>query len=209
MRLTDRDTEILQAMVTKVRLFSLRQIAEHWFCGDVANTRRRLRLLQARLLVEQISVRSRTLPEFAEPLIRWRPGQPEPRFEAVAYALQNRWNGRPVRESAAFIATVQASQLYGGVQRGELKNRLQATHDLGVSAVWLTLRQNAPKLAASWCGEDLLASTRRGQKLPDSFLLDAHGNVAAAIEFGGSYDAQRVEAFHLDCDDRSLPYQLW
>ena len=209
MRLTNRDTEILRALATKVRLFSLRQIAECWFIGDVANTRRRMRSLKNRSLVNQVTVRSRNLPEFSSPLIQWRPGQPDPRFEAVAHILQSRWTGRSVRDCAAFIATTQTAQLFGGVQRGELKKQLQVTHDLGVAAVWLTLFRTMPAVAEAWCGEDLLAATRRGEKLPDSFLLDGDGQIAAVIEFGGSYDAARVEEFHRDCDDRQLPYQLW
>ena len=29
------------------------------------------------------------------------------------------------------------------------------------------------------------------------------------LEFGGAYDAARVERFHEDCAERRLPYQLW
>jgi len=39
--------------------------------------------------------------------------------------------------------------------------------------------------------------------------VDAAGNVAWVLEFGGGYDAARVEAFHVDCAARNLPYQLW
>ena len=43
--LTQRDIEILLALVQKVRIFSLRQIARHWWHGEMANARRRLNLL--------------------------------------------------------------------------------------------------------------------------------------------------------------------
>ena len=43
--LTNRDPEILQALVQKVRLFSHRQIADHWWNGELANARRRLKRL--------------------------------------------------------------------------------------------------------------------------------------------------------------------
>ena len=43
--LTQRDFALIIALVQKVRLFSLRQITEHWWSGETANARRRLRQL--------------------------------------------------------------------------------------------------------------------------------------------------------------------
>jgi hypothetical protein len=71
------------------------------------------------------------------------------------------------------------------------------------------MQRVAPQWAAAWRGEDLLAHTRRGEKLPDAFIVTETDQVAWVVEFGGGYDAQRVEAFHLDCAERQLPYQLW
>ena len=209
MTLTERDQELLLALVCKVRLFSLRQLANHWWNGDMANTRRRVKQLGSASLVERITVRSRTQPEYTQPIVVWNPGQPEPNHAAAANHLQQRWKGRAVRESSACIATMKAANLFGGRQRDHLKSPLQATHDLGVAAVWLRLHADAPDWAEAWRGEDLLAQTRRGQKLPDSFIVDAEEQVISVIEFGGSYDARRVAEFHRDCDDRGLPYQLW
>jgi hypothetical protein len=207
--LTGRDQEILLALVQQVRLFSLRQIAEHWFGGEIANTRRRLKALARVDLVRRATVSARTLPPIHNPLAAWRPAQPTPHFGQVSYQLRERWARRAVRVTTAFVATDRAAQLLGGKLRGELKHPTQATHDLGVAAVWLTLRRRAPEWAAAWRGEDLLAHTRRGQKLPDAFLVNDSGDVLWAIEFGGSYDSARVEAFHEDCAYRRLSYQIW
>jgi hypothetical protein len=38
LHITDRDHEIIQALVQKVRLISQRQIAERWWDGDLPNT---------------------------------------------------------------------------------------------------------------------------------------------------------------------------
>lgn len=209
MTLTERDQELLQALVCKVRLFALRQLASHWWFSDVANARRGLKRLNAVGLIERIGVRSRSLPKLAEPVSVWQPGHQEPDHAAVANTLQQRWKGRAVREAAACVATDQAAHLFGGRRRGALKNPLQATHDLGVAAVWLRLHAEAPEWANAWQGEDLMAHTRIGQKLPDAFIVDGEGHTVSVIEFGGSYDTQRVTEFHRDCDDRGLPYQLW
>lgn len=207
--LTPRDQEIIGALVLKVRLFSQRQIAETWWRGDVGNARRRLRRLQAAQFVERIEVLARTLADLSQPLVVWRPGEPAPAFGHVAHGCQARWQRRLLRPSAAWIATARGAQLWGGAQRGQLKQPTQASHDLGVAAVWLHLRATSPAMAAAWRGEDSLAHTRRGEKLPDAFLVDGKEQPACLIEFGGAYDLARIREFHEDCAKRGLPYQLW
>jgi hypothetical protein len=192
-----------------VRLFSQRQIAEHWWAGEFSNARRRMKRLAANGLAARITVQARSIPELRSPLITWRPGDPDPEYGRISYQCQQRWRMSAVRPCTAWIATEKGAQAYGGVRRGELKLATQATHDLGVSAVWLRLSQVAPDWAAAWRSEDLLAHTRRGEKLPDAFLVDQNEQVVWAIEFGGAYDQARVRAFHQDCLARQLPYQLW
>lgn len=209
MKLTPRDSDILQSLTLKVRLFSQRQIAEHWFGGEVVNARRRLKQLGEADLLQRISVHARPLPPLDAPLVSWQPDQPEPDFGAIAYRCQQRWRMRPPRRSTAWLATERSAQLFGGVRRGELKQPTQATHDLGVAAVWLRLNETVPQWAAAWRGEDLLAHTRRGEKLPDAFIVDSDEQIAWVVEFGGGYDAPRVAAFHADCVHRQLPYQMW
>ena len=48
LHLTGRDRAIVQALVQKVRLFSQRQIVDHWWNGELANSRRRLKRLADR-----------------------------------------------------------------------------------------------------------------------------------------------------------------
>jgi len=73
----------------------------------------------------------------------------------------------------------------------------------------LQLCNDNPQRAAAWRGEDLMADTRRGEKLPDAFIVNARGEVSSVVEFGGAYDAERICAFHEDCVNRTLPYELW
>lgn len=213
--LTPRDQELLQALVQKVRLFSQRQVADHWFDGDVANARRRIKQYEAADLVRRIDVQARTLPELNQPVAAWSPGKPALDYQAVSYRLQSRWKGSPVRPCTAIIATERLSQHYGGRNRGELKHPLQATHDLGVAQIWLHLHGQFPDWATAWRGEDLLAHTRRGEKCPDAFIVNESNDVFCVMEFGGAYSAERVRDFCEDCvqqesaGQRGLPFQLW
>ena len=207
--MTGRDTGVVQALVQKVRLFSQRQVADHWWNGELVNARRRLKRLAAGGLLSRITVQARPLPALDAPLASWQPGQDAPDFGQIAYRCQQRWRKQPTRPCTAWIATDQAAQLFGGIRRGELKHPTQATHDLGVAAVWLRLRAIAPQWAEAWRSEDLLAHTRRGEKLPDAFIVDSSEQVLWVIEFCGGYDGPRVAAFHEDCAARGLPYQLW
>ena len=207
--LQTRDHELLLGLVQKVRLFALRQIADHWWDDEIANARRRLKTLAAAALVQRMTVAARTLPPIDAPLAVWQPGQAPPDFGRLSYQLQSRWRRRAVRPITAYVATNHAAQLFGGKCRGELKHPLQATHDLGVAAIWLNLRAQAPEWADAWRGEDLLAHTRRGEKLPDGFIVNETGDPTWVIEFGGAYDAPRVQEFHEDCSGRDLSYQIW
>jgi hypothetical protein len=209
LNLKQRDREILLALAQKVRLMALRQVADHWWDGELANTRRRLKALAGAGLVRRVTVSARTLPPIEKPVVTWQPGQSAPPYGKVSYRLQERWARRAVRPTAAYTVTDRAAQLFGGRGGGELKHSLQATHDLGVAAVWLCLHCQAPAWAEAWRGEDQLAHTRVGEKLPDAFIVSDTDEVAWAIEFGGSYDAPRVQDFHEDCARRDLPYQIW
>jgi hypothetical protein len=207
--LTPRDHELLLGLVQKVRLFSLRQIASHWWDNEVANTRRRLKTLASSALISHLTVAARTLPPIETPLAVWQPAQPAPDMGKLSYQLQSRWRQRPVRAMSAYVASSRAAQLFGGKSRGELKHPLQATHDLGVAAIWLNFHDRAPEWADAWRGEDLLAHTRLGEKLPDGFIVNQAQETVWVIEFGGAYDASRVQEFHDDCARRDLPYQIW
>lgn len=207
--LTERDHELLQALVQKVRLFSLRQLALNWWDGQLANARRRLKQLAAQGLVNRIEVTARTLPSIRQPIIVWHPADVAPNFDSASYQFQKRWDSSAARPCTAFVATERLSRIFGGQRRGDLKHPLQATHDLGVAEVWLHLCRTAPACAGAWRNEDILAHTRRGEKCPDAFIMNDHNEVVSVIEFGGAYSAERVRAFHDDCAERGLPYQMW
>jgi hypothetical protein len=207
--LCDRDREILVALTVMVRVLALRQIAAHWFDGDLANARRRLRILEAAGLVTRATLVARPLPPLLHPVATWEPGQTVPDAGGVSYRLRSRWRRQPARACRAVLATARTGQLLGVRTAGQLVRPTQSSHDLGVAAVWLHLDRTAPDRAAAWRGEDVLAHTRQGQKCPDAFLVDGRGEVTAVVEFGGDYGPDRVRAFQQDCIDRRLPFEIW
>lgn len=207
--LCDRDREILVALTQKVRVLAFRQVAAHWFGGDLANARRRIRILTAAGLLTRATLLARPLPVLLAPVATWRPGDPTPDPGVISHRLKARWRNRPTRAGRVVLATPRTGQLLGVRATGELARPTQSSHDLGVAAVWLHFDRTDPDRAAAWRGEDLLAHTRRGEKCPDAFLVDARGEVRAVVEFGGDYGPERVRAFQLDCVDRRLPYEIW
>ena len=208
-RLCERDEEIAHGLAICVRLFSLRQIAQHWFFGDLANARRRMRQLQKANIVECVQVRARPLPQLRAPEVAWSPGDATPNFGAASVRFRTRWRTLPVRTYAAFVASGQTKRRYGGRGGSVIKNGVQVTHDLGVAQIWMLLDEQRPHLADAWRGEDVMAQTRRGQKLPDAFIVDSQQRTACVIEFGGAYETQRIRDFHEDCRNRGLPYEIW
>jgi len=206
--LTPRDRELTDSLLFKVKLLSLRQIADAWWGGQVPNARRRLHRLADKGFLLPVTVSARPLPPLRQPICEWHPGDPSPDFGQIAYRLQSRWT-QPTRRMATWIATPRAAKLLGGVGHEQLNNPVQAGHDLGVAAVWLRLRETSPAWAEAWQGEQLWAEQRRGEKLPDAFIVGTGGNPICVVEFGGTYGSDRVEAFHVDCARRNLPYQIW
>lgn len=212
MRLVTRDDDILRTLALRLRLLSLDQVAAGWWePGErgLVNARRRLAMLVAVGLLRKLRVQVRPLPALDGPALVWRPSDPEPDFGAVAWCLQSRWQ-EPPRSTTVYIATRRGANQYGGRQRGELRREFQATHDLGVSAIYLRLRAISGREANDWIGEDVLAPHRRGEKLPDAVLAEEpEAPPRMVLEFGGAYDAGRVRRFHESCVDERWPYQLW
>ena len=212
MRLTDRDQEILSSLCTKVRLFTAQQIADCWWrdaSTSLATARQRMGKLVASEFVAQLRVLAAPLPLLHSPVIAWAPGDEAPDYGAAAWQLQSRWK-EPVELTRVYLATNKACRLFGGKRQGSLKAEYQATHDLGVSQMYIQRRIKSEQAIANWIGEDVLAHYRKGQKLPDAVLAPAPGeNPSLVLEFGGAYDKRRVEAFHKDCAKRELAYEVW
>lgn len=212
MAFTPRDDEILKTLALKVRVLSLSQIAAAWWTptpGGQASARRRLAaLVNARLLLS-LPIQARPLPPIEAPFVCWRPGRSAPDFGALAWKLQSRWT-RPPRRTTVYFASKRGANQYGGRLRGEIKREFQVTHDLGVAQVYLNLLRANPDAAAQWVGEDMLRYSHPKDKIPDAVLLSARGeSPRLVVEFGGSYDVDRLKKFHRHCAARALPYEIY
>ncbi len=190
----------------------LTQVASTWWPNSKSSielARRRLSVLIENGLLTTATVTAAKLPEIVRPIASWSPGDLEPDLGAIAWKLQSRWI-EPPRQCRAYLATSLAAKHFGGRANGKLKHQYQATHDLGLTEVYLRLRQDRPELLPYWLGEDLVAPYRLRQKLPDAIIAESpSATPKLVIEFGGSYDKQRVTNFHRDCQDRALPYEIW
>ena len=208
MRFHARDLLLLEALALRIRLIGQRQAAEAFWAGHIANTRRRLKQLTEFGMLSRAVVNAQPLPELTSPIVRWQPGQAIPDSDRVAFQLQSRWRYRSLRPTVVYFPTTSTIAHFGGRERSQ-SLLTQVTHDLGVTAIWIRFAQEPNSAAAVWVGEDILAPTRVGQKLPDAALVDQHGSPTLLMEFGGSYGPKRVSDFHDDAAVRGLPYQLW
>jgi hypothetical protein len=212
MILGPRDLEILDALNTKVRVLSLGALAATWWTptptGRKNAAKRLAALVEARLLRREV-VLARPMLTLASPEFAWFPGERPAVFGALSWRLQARWSGHP-RRTVVYFATPRALGLLGGAAPGSIKNLCQVTHDLHVGGVYLAYRRRWPAHAARWQGEDGVARDRRRREtLPDALLISVAGEPYRAVEFGGSYAARRLAAFHDYCRDCGLPYEIW
>ena len=209
--MTTRERELVSALASKIRLLSFDEILRSWWPPSKSasiNARRRLaELVNVGLLVRERAYARPRLP-LEQPIFRWKPGEESPDFGKLAWSVKSRWT-EPPRDVTVYLATRRAAAIFGGRADGKIKNVSQATHDIHLGALYLKLMKEAPTIAAGWIGEEILAPTREHQKLPDAILHDREGRPRLVIEFGGAYPADRLQAFHEDCAERALPYELW
>ena len=211
MMLTDRDLEIIATLNTFVRMLSLHQIAATWWSASQTghkNAAKRLSQLCKCDLLQHDAVLAQAILPLSSPEYAWFPGERAPKVAELSWRLQARWSGHPV-ETSVYFATPRGLAVFGGSTPGKIKNLCQTTHDLHLGMVYLAYRQRWPADARCWVGEDFLAPTRKHQKLPDAMLLNAQAEPFRAVEFGGSYSPRRLLAFHHDCSERGLPYEIW
>ncbi len=212
MLLTDRDSEILAALCTQIRMITPRQTAHGWWPRrekDAVNAQARLRVLHSAQYLVKATVLARPLPILRGPVVRWSPGEFLPDFGAVAWKLQERWRVA-ARQTTVYLAAPRSRRLFGGNQRGVIRRQFQAGHDLGVTQMYVCIRRYNPQLLPCWIGEDRLAPARRQQKLPDAVLSASPDTLPyLVLEFGGAYDKARVQDFHTDCEARGLSYEIW
>ena len=202
MILDSADMDVLELLTWRVRLATAAQIAE--LTGQPRIWRG---LLKAGLVAKAGAVVA--VPELRRPLATWAPGQPPPRFSALAWSLLKRRRFTPSRRVQVFWATARAVRIVGGVGGG-IRQPMQVEHDLGTTAIFLRRRVLAPEDAKRWISEDVFRWKTGGKgKVPDALLCSAAGTSDLAIEFGGAYSASRTRGFHRSCSGLQLPWELW
>lgn len=207
-----RDREILSALSLRVRMAHLHQIARTWWPSyeTLDCCRSRLDQLIANQLIARCEATVIRMQPLASSLAKWRPTQQSPDLGKLAWTLSVRWQEPPIPTSVYF-ALPRLAQRYGGRRKGTIPRSFQISHDLAVTEMFLAIRRHRSELAHLWVDEDRLAPFRRGEKLPDAVIADYPGAPPRLVlEFGsGNYGADRLRAFHDDCEMRGLPYEIW
>lgn len=208
---TPRDREIVETLAAKVRALSLAQVARGWWEPSQRreeHARNRLRLLGRAGLLDAYRVNVHPPLELRGPVIRWKPGEPDPDAEAAATQLQARWT-EAARPTSVYTASPLAANLFG-CSGGELPELTHRDHDLLLGEVFVAYLRSEPDAARRrWVGEAARPKAGYRVKDPDAFLVDDAGNTLRVIESGGKYDAGRVAEFHEHCAEHGLPYELW
>jgi hypothetical protein len=211
-QLTARDLDILHALTHCVRLFSIQQIAGCWWKFAAKNStalRDRIRILVECGWVRRGTVFARPLPHIEQPLFVWRPREPAPAFDTLAWKSQSRWS-EAAKTIPVIVASDKSSRRFFGRRARGIRQGFQTTHDLGVAEVYLRFREQFPSQISQWRGERMIAHLRRRKKVPDAVIADESlWPPILVVEFAGEYSARRLRQFHHVCVKEQLPYQLW
>ncbi len=214
-----RETEIVRMLIRCVPLLTLSQIATNFYAGDRANAVRTLRRLTNRKLLVAHRLITRTPPTpMVTPLASWSPGLEAPTAYRLAFRLGQRWLCQGSRSRQCFTAGPAISALLGISPAIRPLRPLQASHDLGLAEQFLYFYRQQDSRCRWWIGElhysdcanpDIAELLSDGTQRPDAFLLKLDEQVDYALEYGGIYNAKRIERFHRWCQRRSLPYEIW
>jgi len=211
MELDWTDYDLVYSLVFKVRILNENQIARHWWGKlnhPLRTARRKLgHMVKSRILYSH-QLLSHPILSLEKPVWAWSVTDPDPDYAKVSAELKRRWTRNPV-PMKVYIPTRKAINQFGGPGESKLPILGQQTHDLHLSQVYLWYLRFRPQMANRWMGEEVFRQDRAGEKLPDAMIQNENGGSELVVEFGGTYDPMRVEAFHTDCKKRNLPYELW
>lgn len=208
---TPTDWELIRTLSEKVRAITEHQALRLFAAKGSKNPRatlRRFRRLIRLGLLGQTRALARPVMPLEAPIYSWQPDAPEPNYSALAWRLEKRWRS-PLESTRIYFAGPRAIRIFGGWADGELNNLPQLSHDLHVSEIYLRFLTADPDRAALWtAGERIKATAAKFTKVPDAILCD-HDEHLLAIDFGGVYGPQKLEAFHRNMLERELPYEMW
>lgn len=205
--LTARDEEMLETLASRVRVLSIEQITRNWF-ENRRSALARLRALKRAGLVQAQSALIHPELNLSAPVLRWTPGDPEPKFANVARRVQMRWTEH-VQPHLLFFIEERASARFGGPRVAPLRTD-ELTHDVHVAAIYLWYRDHHPELSLTWAGERVLKQTGRvvrGGPVPDASV--GGRGAQRFVEFAGAYSVQRLQTFHDFARDEKTPYEFW
>jgi len=208
--MTRRDEEILTALCSQVRFFSLEQIAREWWPDRLDQTRlarKRMLRLNRDGWLNSVRLLARPLLELAQPVLKWSPLNCTPDYPAISRTLRGRWK-LPARVTEVFLGSAKARDIFGGAVPDAVRNLCQTTHDLHVAEIFLHYRRLLG-CTKSWVGEDEITASGHEGAVPDAYLRNDEGGIRQVIEFGGAYSATRVSEFHAYCSTNSLAYEMW
>jgi hypothetical protein len=169
--------------------------AEHFPAGM-------LRRLLRTGLVEPVEVFARPWMRLETPLAVIGRDDPEPNYDALAYAAEKRLE--EPRELTVYRATRRAANIYGGTV--PLSHQLQMGHDVQISSVLEAHRKRGVNID-NWISEDQLGALKGLlPKIPDALVF---GAPIIAVEVIGDYPATRIREFVRAFNGYDWQVELW
>lgn len=128
-------------------------------------------------------------------------------WEELAERLHYRWNRLAPQCTEVFCASTRLVNSLGGRMAGQFPPPDALSHDLGVTAVALSLFAATPMLRSAWIPEALLDDVY-GTAKPDGALASRSG-LECLIEFCGQYSAERLSRLGALSDATGLPLHFF
>lgn len=141
-----------------------------------------------------------------ELLVSYQPGAAAD-WGTVAGELHRRWRQACATRIRVYWASRRTVQLLGGSMSGRMPSLDAVTHDLGVSAIALSLFGQSTVFREAWIPEERFTDVY-GQAKPDAALA-GQGGLANFLEFAGQYKQERLARLARVADAFDVPLQIY
>ena len=214
MQLNARMLELVETLTKKVRCLRREQVERLWFAHAKEPRvicRQYLKRVEAAGLVTLANVMAPPEIDFNSPFLDWRPGNPEPLFDRLAWQAESRL-AHAATATLLITATKKAQSLTGGPIGTRPQRSAEIAHDLMTAAVYESFRHRHPDRAASWKPEEAIVQELFAERMsliretiPDAIVVD--GTEEIIIEIAGRYSASKLRSIHDAYKENR--YELW
>lgn len=215
MKLTPADMAVLNMLLWQcsvARHGTLAAVYRAFGLTHSSAINRRIRELVAADLIQFAKVACRPVLELEAPLYFCDPAREDYDYDRageLAWQLEKRWKNLQLEPACVYHCGRRALAIFGGVMKGSVKQYAHLSHDCQCAWLYARYLTTNPTFAQTIYSEHLNTEAIKYQKVPDFVVHNSKNEPVMALEIGGFYPREKLEALFRDLERRQLALELW